>query len=178
MYKFAFFYCTKIAGYRLHAQYRGHKLKNLSKMHNKIGYNVIKIQGLSHPYYSGIAKANGRESQSCLGRVFNYKLGCLGVMKVLSCMDTRSHLELKCFEPVIWGFLVESGNTKGGSITVPLTSCLTGLESGVWQMTFFLFYLQNRLIQISQTGGQRYGDTCPFSIPWLSVLPLCYWGTW
>ncbi len=26
---------------------------------------------------------------------------------------------------------VSSGNTKGGSITVPLTSCLTGLESAV-----------------------------------------------
>jgi len=25
----------------------------------------------------------------------------------------------------------QSGNTKGGSITVPLTSCLTGLESAV-----------------------------------------------
>jgi hypothetical protein len=24
-----------------------------------------------------------------------------------------------------------SGNTKGGSITVPLTSCLTGLESAI-----------------------------------------------
>jgi hypothetical protein len=27
--------------------------------------------------------------------------------------------------------LLHSGNTKGGSITVPLTSCLTGLESAV-----------------------------------------------
>jgi hypothetical protein len=35
--------------------------------------------------------------------------------------------------------------TKGESITVPLTSCLTGLESAV------CFYLQNRLIQTSQT---------------------------
>jgi hypothetical protein len=26
---------------------------------------------------------------------------------------------------------VKAGNTKGGSITVPLTSCLTGLESAV-----------------------------------------------
>ena len=26
---------------------------------------------------------------------------------------------------------LEPGNTKGGSITVPLTSCLTGLESAV-----------------------------------------------
>ncbi len=31
------------------------------------------------------------------------------------------------------------GNTKGGSITVPLTSCLTGLESAVWLPTIFVF---------------------------------------
>jgi hypothetical protein len=30
----------------------------------------------------------------------------------------------------------------------------------------FCFYLQNRLIQTSQTGGQWYSDTSPFSIPW------------
>jgi hypothetical protein len=30
----------------------------------------------------------------------------------------------------------------------------------------FCFYLQNRLTQTSQTGGQRYSDTSPFSIPW------------
>jgi hypothetical protein len=29
----------------------------------------------------------------------------------------------------------------------------------------FCFYLQNRQIQTSQTGGQRYSDTSPFSIP-------------
>ncbi len=28
----------------------------------------------------------------------------------------------------------------------------------------FCFYLQNRLIQTSQTGGQRYSDTSPFSV--------------
>jgi hypothetical protein len=26
--------------------------------------------------------------------------------------------------------------------------------------------LQDRLIQTSQTGGQQYSDTSPFSIPW------------
>ena len=31
----------------------------------------------------------------------------------------------------------------------------------------FCFYLQNRLIQTSQTAGQWYSDTSPFSIPWL-----------
>jgi hypothetical protein len=29
----------------------------------------------------------------------------------------------------------------------------------------FCFYLQNRLIQASQTGGQWYSDNSPFSIP-------------
>jgi hypothetical protein len=29
----------------------------------------------------------------------------------------------------------------------------------------FCFYLQNSLIQTSQTGGQWYSDTSPFSIP-------------
>ncbi len=31
------------------------------------------------------------------------------------------------------------------------------------------FYLQNRLIQASQTGGQWYSDTSPFSIPCLNI---------
>jgi hypothetical protein len=34
---------------------------------------------------------------------------------------------------------IGAGNTKGGSITVPLTSCLTGLEPAVWQLTIFVF---------------------------------------
>ncbi len=33
----------------------------------------------------------------------------------------------------------KSGNTKGGSITVLFTSCLTGLELAVWQLTIFVF---------------------------------------
>ncbi len=32
----------------------------------------------------------------------------------------------------------------------------------------FCFYLQNRLIQTSQTGGQQYSDTSLFSIPCLN----------
>jgi hypothetical protein len=32
-----------------------------------------------------------------------------------------------------------AGNTKGGRITVPLTSCLTSLESAVRQLTIFVF---------------------------------------
>jgi len=70
------------------------------------------------------------------------------------------------------------GILKGESITVPLTSCLTGFELTVGQLTFFFcFYLQNRSIQTGQAGGQRYSDTSPFSIPWKKLkkhefLPL------
>ena len=34
----------------------------------------------------------------------------------------------------------------------------------------FCFYLQNRLIQTSQTGGQWYNDTSPLVFPGLSVI--------
>jgi hypothetical protein len=44
-----------------------------------------------------------------------------------------------CFEQPNFPRMVRPGNTKGGSITVLLTSCLTGLESAVWQMTIFVF---------------------------------------
>jgi hypothetical protein len=57
------------------------------------------------------------------------------------------------------------GNTKGESITVPPVwfgiSCMT--------TDIFCFYLQNRLIQTSQIGGQRYSDTSPLSIPWTNT---------
>ncbi len=33
-----------------------------------------------------------------------------------------------------WGSIATPGNTKGGRITVPLTSCLTGLDESVLQM--------------------------------------------
>jgi hypothetical protein len=62
------------------------------------------------------------------------------------------------------------GNAKGGSITVPVTSCLTGLESAVWQLTIFVFICKNRVIQTNQTGGQWYSDPSPFSIPCLYSL--------
>ncbi len=36
-------------------------------------------------------------------------------------------------------FNIGPGNTKGGSIIVPLTSWLTGLEPAVWLLTIFVF---------------------------------------
>jgi hypothetical protein len=39
----------------------------------------------------------------------------------------------------------------------------------------FCHYLQNRLIQKSQTGGQWYTDTSPFRIPWLGLCRKYIW---
>jgi hypothetical protein len=59
----------------------------------------------------------------------------------------------------------ETWNSNGGSIIDLLfdwfgISCMTTDN--------FCFYLQNRLIQTSQTGGQQYRDS-PFTIPWMRL---------
>jgi hypothetical protein len=63
-------------------------------------------------------------------------------------------------------FIVQAGNTKGGSITVPFDLLFDWFEISCMTIDIFCFYLQNRLIQTSQTGGQQYSDTPPFSISW------------
>jgi hypothetical protein len=68
------------------------------------------------------------------------------------------------YRPPKWVILKARNNTKGGSITVPLTSCLTGLESAVRQLTL-CFYSQNRLIQTGQTGGQSTVIIPPLVFP-------------
>jgi hypothetical protein len=66
---------------------------------------------------------------------------------------------------------IEQGTLKGKY------HCTVGLLFdwfGISCMTtdYFHFYLQNRLIQARQTGGQLYSDTSPFSVPWLEPLAL------
>ncbi len=39
---------------------------------------------------AGSVKANGREPKTCLGQVFNYKLGCFGDVNVLIYVDART----------------------------------------------------------------------------------------
>ncbi len=65
--------------------------------------------------------------------------------------------------------LDRSENTKGGSITVPLTSCSTGLDQSVLQIKAKKLQLSYRWFQTSQTGGQWFSDTSHFSIPWIDT---------
>jgi hypothetical protein len=51
--------------------------------------------------------------QKCFGPQISKITSFLQVKKSIGCMNDKP------------------GNTKGGSITVPLTSCLTGLESAI-----------------------------------------------
>jgi hypothetical protein len=58
------------------------------------------------------------------------------------------------------------GNTKRGSITLPLTSYFTGLD-------YYVLHIKTKIVSCHTadskpvTGGQWYCDTSPFSIPWL-----------
>ncbi len=54
-------------------------------------------------------------------------------------------------------------NTKGGSITVLLTSCLTGLDKSALQIKTKI--VSCHTAACCQTGGQPYSDTSPFSVP-------------
>jgi hypothetical protein len=54
------------------------------------------------------------------------------------------------------------GNTIGGSITVPLTSYLTGLDQSALQIKTKNCQLSYSFFQTSETGGQWYNDTSVF----------------
>jgi len=76
--------------------------------------------------------------------------------------------------PMLNCAMLHAGNTKGGSIIVPLTSCLLGISCMTTDN--YCFYLEKRLIQTSQTGGQQYSDTSPYSIPWYLEYWEPYWN--
>jgi hypothetical protein len=84
------------------------------------------------------------------------------------CSNSVHYAECSCSECSY----AESGNTEGGSITVPLTSCLTGLDLSVLQIINKNCQLSCSWFRTSQTGGQWLSDTSPFRIPWLNVLIL------
>jgi len=54
-------------------------------------------------------------------------------------------------------------NTEGEVCTIDLMFDWFGISCMTTDN--FCFYLQKRLIQISQNGCQQYNDTPPFSIP-------------
>jgi hypothetical protein len=76
-----------------------------------------------------------------------------------------------------------AGNTKGGSITVPLTPCLTGLDLSVLQINKNC-QLSHSWFQTSQSGGQWYSDTPPLVFPGrcqtlVEAVSKLYWiGQW
>ncbi len=66
-----------------------------------------------------------------------------------------------------------SSLTKPGNTTRGKYYCTVDLLFGWFGISCMTtdnccFYLQNRLIQTSQTGGQQYSNTTPLSVPWLN----------
>jgi hypothetical protein len=58
----------------------------------------------------------------------------------------------------------QAGNTK---VSLYIDLLFDWFEISCMTTDNFCFYLQYRLIQTSQTGGQWYSDTSPFSFPWV-----------
>ncbi len=63
-----------------------------------------------------------------------------------------------------------AGNTKGGSIIVPLTSCLTCLDCPVLEIKTKNFQLSVVIQLIPNQSGQLFSDTYPFSIPCIEII--------
>jgi len=63
------------------------------------------------------------------------------ISRIWSVFIRRDCLKTGWLHSTTWVALLSAypGNTIGGSITLPLTSCLTGLESVVWLLTIFVF---------------------------------------
>jgi hypothetical protein len=67
------------------------------------------------------------------------------------------------------GCLVLPGNTKRGSIIGILRFDWFGIS---FMTTDNFFFLQNRLIQTSQTGGQRHSQTSPLVCPGVAIAGI------
>ncbi len=90
--------------------------------------------------------------------------------KVWTVYVKASSLTTKYWTRLKISSIVKPGNTKGGKYhcTIELLLDWFGLvcfanKNKNWQLSYSWF-------QISQTGGQWYSDTSPFSIPWSNAL--------
>ncbi len=129
------------------------KLKCTNKMLSLIRQSVCPLQGRS-------LVLSAKKMKCCKYGLNSVDIGAYLTLLYLNYSPTYRQLKAQ---------QVKSGNTKGGSITVPLTSCLTGLDQSVLQIKTKIVSCHTADFQTSQTVGQSYSDTSePFSIPWLS----------
>ncbi len=78
--------------------------------------------------------------------------------KDVCCIEPSPSVSLRCIDC--------PGNTKGGEYHCTIDLLFDWFEISCMTTDKFCFYLQNRLLKTSQTGGQRCSDTSPFSITW------------
>ncbi len=69
---------------------------------------------------------------------------------------------------------VSAGNTKGGSITVMLTSCFTGLDWSVLQIKTKIVSCHTADSKLVKQEVNGTGILPPFSIPWLVIQARKY----
>jgi hypothetical protein len=73
--------------------------------------------------------------QRCIGLRFLFPVYCIPETELTKGKHTSLATIDYCeYSPSFGSAMVDPGNTKWGSITVPLTSCLTGLDLSVMQI--------------------------------------------
>ncbi len=98
------------------------------------------------------------------------------IQKVLECLIRKCNDRYKRWAKtgvlVSCTMCITAGNTKGGKYHCTVDLLFDWFGISCMTTDNFCFYLQNRLIQTSQTGGQWYSDTSPLSIPWFLYKDL------
>ncbi len=83
------------------------------------------------------------------------------------------HIVHGIMDPIYVSSIILPGTTKGRGISVPFTSCLTGLESSVWQLTKFVFICKT---DKSKPIKQEVNSTVilpPLVFPGIELLDSC-----
>ncbi len=104
-----------------------------------------------------------------LGRVFNSRCGRTCLCCAITFVTKTAELKVENSAQTTFRLSHQPGNTKGGKYHCTVDLLFDWFGISCMTTDNYCFYLQNRLIQTSQTGGQRYNDTPPFSIPCISI---------
>ncbi len=88
-------FCSKIGHFEIMHKISRYFLGSFEKIGQIYTKNLVTLQITVPTWHLGSMKANGREPKSCLGRVFNFKLGCFVKCTTAWPEQARPSLKLK-----------------------------------------------------------------------------------
>ncbi len=118
--------------------------------------NYVTARGAKYFYLSTNFIFEASDEKKCWVSEFRFKLKLRDDTKTVVSCSRKPTLRFG-FSKYTTKLSRQGTLTKGGSITVQLT-CFANINKN-GQLSYSWF-------QTSQTGGQQYSDTSPFSVPW------------